>query len=427
MNIIYNFFIYIRMNVLLVASVFSKKASNCIKDRKGLLDKIALDLDHEAEHVWFHCTSSSEFEQGRPVIEKFRQQNPSMKIVLTFSSTSGYELRKNYSYADHVFCLPADTPRNVARFLEYIKPRLAIFVKNLHGFNFIYALDQKKIPVVLISAIFRKDQLYFKYWGGWYRKQLKKITYFFVQDKISQSLLYEIDVRNVVVSGDTRFDRVFEISQNPVRYEKIERFIQGSVLFVAGSTWPADDQLIVSVINQDASDVKYIIVPHKINHSYIEKLKADIKKPAVTFSTYNENLFRDAKVLIIDQVGMLSNIYQYASLAYIGGGFGRGIHNTIEAATFGMPVVFGPNYKNFAEAVDLVKYRGAFPVHDYKELWELCLKLLGNYNYLKETSDIARNYVVMKRGATNTIMIFLNAIINPMSYKTKAIEMLNMN
>jgi 3-deoxy-D-manno-octulosonic-acid transferase len=419
--------IFLYGHAMVLAALFNKKASKWVVGRKGLLEKIALEIDHEADHIWFHCASAGEFEQGRPVIEKFRQENPSTKIVLTFFSPSGYELRKNYSYADHVFYLPLDSPKNAARFLEYVKPRLAVFVKYEFWFNFIQVLDKKKIPVVLISAIFRKEQMFFKWWGGWYRKQLKKITYFFVQDKNSQTLLYDIDIRNVVVSGDTRFDRVFDISQNPVRYEKIERFIQGSVLFVAGSTWPADDQLIVSVINQDASDVKYIIVPHEINLSYIEKLKADIKKPVVTFSAYQEDLFKDAKVLILDQVGMLSNIYQYASVAYIGGGFGKGIHNTLEAATFGMPVVFGPNYRNFAEAVDLVKYGGAFSVKDYKELWELCLKLLGNYNYLKETSDITRNYVVMKRGATNTIMIFLNAIINPMSYKTKAIEMLNMN
>jgi 3-deoxy-D-manno-octulosonic-acid transferase len=427
MQVIYNFLIFFRYYALVLASFYNKNAFQWLKGRKGLLDRIALEIDHEADYVWFHCESISEFEQGRPVIEKFRQEISSMRVILTFSNPAGYELRKNYSHADHVFYLPISTSHNVARFLEYVKPRLAVLVKDVIGYNFIYTLDQKKIPVVLISAIFRKDQIFFKWFGGWYRNQLKKITYFFVQDKESQTLLYNINICNVVVSGDTRFDRVFEISQNPLRYEKIERFIQGSVLFVAGSTWPADDQLIVSVINQDASDVKYIIVPHEINPSYIEKLKADIKKPMVTFSAYQEDLFKDAKVLILDQVGMLSNIYQYASVAYIGGGFGKGIHNTLEAATFGMPVVFGPNYKNFAEAVDLVKYGGAFSVKDYKELWELCLKLLGNYNYLKETSDIARNYVVMKRGATSTIMIFLNAIINPMSYKTKAIEMLNMN
>ncbi len=427
MQLLYNFFIFIYSQFIALASHFNPKAKQWVEGRHNGLEKIALELDHEATHVWFHCASAGEFEQGRPVIEKFREENPGVKIVLTFFSPSGYEMRKNNPLADHVFYMPIDTPAKAKKFVEYVNPRLAVFVKYEFWFNHLNALHEQKIPVVFISALFRKNQMFFQWWGSWFRKQLRKITYFFVQDKNSQSLLYDIGVHNVVVSGDTRFDRVADISKNPQSFEKAERFIQGSVIFLAGSTWPADDELLTSIINQDASDVKYIIVPHEIQPSHIEKLKASFIKPVVTYSQYNEELFKNAKVLIVDQMGMLSNLYQYASMAYIGGGFGHGIHNTLEAATFGMPVVFGPNYKNFSEAVDMVHYGCAFPVNDDKQLWEVCLKLLGNYALLKETSDIARNYVFMKRGATNTIIIFLNAIINPMSYKVKAMDMLNMN
>jgi 3-deoxy-D-manno-octulosonic-acid transferase len=398
-----------------------------VKGRKRLLEKIALEIDHDADHVWFHCASAGEFEQGRPVIEKFKADNPAIKIVLTFFSPSGYELRKNYPHADHVFYMPADFPGAAARFVEYVNPRLAVFVKYEFWFNYLNVLYKKKVPTVFISSIFRKNQMFFQWWGSWYRRQLKKITYFFVQDKQSQEMLYSIDIRNVVVSGDTRFDRVFDISRNPASFGKVETFIQGAVIFMAGSTWPADDQLLVKIINQDNSELKYIIVPHEINQKHIEKLKKDLKKQVVVFSEYSDRDFKKAKVLIIDKMGMLSSLYQYASIAYIGGGFGKGIHNTLEAATFGMPIIFGPNYKRFAEACDLIGYGSAFSVNNDKELWDQCLKLLGNYSLLKGTSEVSREYVSMKRGATGAILIFLNAIINPTNFKPAVIEMPNMN
>lgn len=398
-----------------------------MKGRKELLEKIALSIDHDARHIWFHCTSAGELEQARPILERFRAENPECKIVVTFSSFSGYEMRKNYPLADHVFYLPPDTPANAQKFIEYLNPRMAIFVNHIYQFNYINLLHKHNIPTVCISVLLSKDHVFFKWWGGWFTKQLKKITYFFVKDKMTQQLLYDLDIRNVVVSGDTRFDRVFDISQNPRRFETIEKFIQGSVIFLAGSTGPADDHMMASIINRDASDVKYIIVPWEINQTQIEKIKHEIQKPVVVFSEYNEQRFMEAKAMIVDQTGMLANLYQYASVAYIGGGFGKGIHNILEAATFGMPVIFGPNYAKITEATDMVSYGCAFSVSNERELWEVCLKLLGNYNTLKETSDIARNYISMKRGATQTIVIFLNAILNPMNYKTKAIDMINMN
>lgn len=427
MQIIYNIFVFVYSKALWLASFFNTKARQWVEGRRGLLEKIALELDHEARHIWFHCASSGEFEQGRPVIEKFKADNPDAKVVITFYSPSGFEMRKNSPLADHVFYMPIDTPSQARKFVEYVNPQLAVFVKYEYWFNHLNALHEKKIPVVFISAIFRKNQMFFKWWGGWFRKQLKKITYFFVQDKSSQGLLYEIDVRNVVVSGDTRFDRVFEISKNPPSFGKVEKFIQGSVIFMGGSTWPADDELIVSLINKDTNDIKFILVPHEIHASYIDKLMQHIEKPVVKYSSFDEQSFMDARVLIVDQMGMLSGLYQYASVAYIGGGFGKGIHNTLEAATFGMPVVFGPNYKKFAEAVELVSCGGAFPVKNKAELEQTYVKLLGNYELLKQSSDVALQYVDMKRGATKTIIVFLNTLFNPGSFKSQAMDMLNMN
>lgn len=427
MQIVYNFFIRLYSVALRLASIFHPKAKLWLAGRKDLLEKIALSLDHEADHVWFHCASTGEFEQGRPVIEKFRKENPEYKIVLTFFSPSGYELRQNYPLADHVFYLPHDTPANARKFMEYVNPRLAVFVKYEYWFNYLNVLHEKNIPVVFISAVFRPGQMFFKWWGSWFRKKLTRATYFFVQDKSSQKLLYSIGIRNVIVSGDTRFDRVFEISRQPSSFPKVEKFIQGSVIFMAGSTWPADDKLLVRLINEDKSNVKFILVPHEIGKSAVKKLAESLKPSVVKYSDESDAGFDDAKVLIVDQMGMLSSLYQYASLAYVGGGFGKGIHNTLEAAAFGMPVIFGPRHEKFTEAVGLIKIGGALSVANYDDLKNAYITLLGDYQLLRRSSDVARNYVYMKRGATDKIIIFLNTIINPMGFKAQSLNLLNMN
>ncbi|MFW5706938.1 MAG: 3-deoxy-D-manno-octulosonic acid transferase [Bacteroidota bacterium] len=428
MHILYNIFIHTYYLVIRVASVFDKKAALWLKGREKGLDKIALELDHESEHVWFHCASLGEFEQGRPVLERFKADNPHAKIVLTFFSPSGYEIRKNYPLADHVFYMPLDTPANAARFVEYVNPRVAIFVKYEYWYNHMKVLYGRNIPIVFISAIYHKKFLFFKWWGGWFRKQLKKVTYFFVQDKNTQNLLYSIGIHNAVVSGDTRFDRVYDISRKPTRYEQVEKFIQGSVIFMAGSTWPADENILLPLINKkNTGDIKFILVPHEINPPHIDQLMRSIEKPCVKYSVFDEEKFKNAEVLIVDRIGMLSSLYQYASLAYIGGGFGKGIHNVLEAATFGMPVIFGPNYKQFTEAIELTATGGGFPVTNKAELEKVFFSLLTNYELLKESSDIARSYVQLKRGATNTISVFLNTLYNPGTFRARALDMLNMN
>jgi len=427
MRIIYNFSIILYDWAIKIAALFDKKARSWVEGRKGLLDQIALSIDHDAENIWFHCASLGEFEQGRPLIEKFRAENPDTKIVLTFFSPSGYEIRKNYPGADYVFYLPLDLPGHVARFIEYVQPRMAVFVKYEYWFNYLELLNRNNIPIIFISAIFRPGQMFFSWWGGWFRNHLKKVTWFFVQDKQSRNLLESIGIRNVATSGDTRFDRVREISLNPARFEKVEKFIQGSVIFLAGSTWPADEQLLATLINEEPRDIKYILVPHEIDPGHITKLSTLIKKNLAVYSRYDEQNFMNAQVLIIDRIGMLSSLYQYATIAYIGGGFGKGIHNILEAATFGMPVIFGPNYTKFAEAVELVNYKSAFTVKNGQELKEIASKLMGDYKLLKNMSDVSRDYVISKCGATSQILHFINAILYPAGNRNLPFENMNMN
>lgn len=427
MHFFYNLTIYFYSAIIRFAARFRTKAKLWKEGREGLLEKIALTLDQEDEHVWFHCASLGEFEQGRPVMEKFRKENPKIKIVLTFYSPSGYEMRKNYPGADYVFYMPEDTPQKARKFVEYLQPRLAVFVKYEYWFNHLIALQEQKIPVVYISAIFRPGQLFFKWWGGWFRKHLKNITYFFVQDKASQSLLYSFGIRNVVVSGDTRFDRVFEIRNKPSTYKKVEKFIQGDLIFMAGSTWPKDEKILATLVAKNYQGIKYVIVPHEIEPGHIQNLMQLMGDNVVKYSEYDEEKFMNAKVLIIDEMGMLSSLYQYASVAYIGGGFGAGIHNILEAATYGMPVVFGPRYQKFAEARELVEHGGAFPVSSESELVHITWSLLSNYKNLNASSRIAKEYVDMKKGATQTILVFLNAMVNPGSYRPQAPDLINMN
>ncbi len=427
MHFLYNLFIKIYYLSAVVVSFFNKKTQKWVEGRKGLMEQIAFEIDQEEQHVWFHCASLGEFEQGRPVIERFGKDNPEYKIVLTFFSPSGYEVRKDYPGVDHVFYLPLDTPLNVRRFIEYVYPKMAIFVKYEYWFNFLHTLHDYKIPVVYVSAILGKKDFFSKWWAKWFRNELKKVTYFFLQNKESADYLYSMNIRNAIVSGDTRFDRVSAIRQSPPSFPKVEKFVQGSLIYIAGSTWPEDDRLLIELINKKYNDIKFIIAPHEIDQENMNKIIFAAQGKVVKYSEYDEQKFKDAQVLIIDRIGMLSGLYQYASVAYIGGGFGNGIHNTLEAATFGMPVLFGPNYQKFGEAKDLIRLGAAFPVKSQKELIDVSYKLLSDYTLLSKCSKISMNYVEQKKGATDTIMLFLNAMINPGKYHTTQIDNYMMN
>ncbi len=413
MRFLYNIGIYIYYLLIKIASVFDSKALKLVKGRKNIFETMFFHCNEDDKIIWFHCASLGEFEQGRPVIERLKTNHPGYKLLITFFSPSGFEVRKNYKNADYVFYLPFDTPSNTKKFLDIWNPSIAVFIKYEFWYNYINELHSRGIPIILISAIFRKNQHFFKFYGLWFKKQLKKITYILVQNRESLNLLSKVGIRNVSLSGDTRFDRVYDISLKPERFEEIEKFVQSSIIFIAGSTWPKDEEILTDLINKNYRGIKYIIAPHEIKNDNIESFCKKIEGKTVKLSDADKTSFPEAQVLIIDYIGILSNVYQYASVAYIGGGFDKGIHNILEAAVFGMPVIFGPKYNKFAEASELVKYGGAFPVNNKSELLAITYKILSNYSILKETSACSKNYVRLKKGATEKTISIINAMISP--------------
>jgi 3-deoxy-D-manno-octulosonic-acid transferase len=388
---------------ILLASLFNRKARLWIKGRKGIFDKIKKQVSAENNLFWFHASSLGEFEQGRPLIETLKSKNKSIKILLTFFSPSGYEIRKNYKQADYIFYLPPDTKKNAVKFINLINPSKAFFIKYEFWYHYLNQLKSNNIPVYLVSANFRPNQVFFRWYGGWFRKILNKFTHIFVQNKKSELLLKNIGLYNVTVSGDTRFDRVAEIARQAKEIEIAAEFKQDSPVIIAGSTWDKDQEILVEFINASSLKVKYIIAPHEINESAIQNLVKSINKPVIRYSSVSTVNIKEYQVLIIDNIGMLSSLYRYADIAYIGGGFGVGIHNILEAATFGLPVVFGPNYGKFQEAVDLVESGGAFPINDYRSLKKQFDNLLDKIE-TNEAGPISREYVQKNQGATNIIL-----------------------
>jgi len=393
----YFFFIFI-------ASLFNKKAKLWINGRKGIFERIEKKIQNDDSIIWFHCASLGEFEQGRPVIEKLGRYG-GHKILLTFFSPSGYEVRRNYSGADYVFYLPLDTTINARRFVNLINPSVVFFVKYEFWFNYIRELRGKNIPLFVISSNFRENQHFFKWYGAWFRKQLMGITHIFVQNKESLELLKRIGVEQVTVSGDTRFDRVADITKNVKYFPLIRKFCHGSDVFIAGSSWQPDEEIITKLINSEKTNFKFIIAPHLVDKPHIASLVDRIKKGhVVLYSEADEDNVMYSKVLVIDSIGILSHVYRYGKIAYIGGGFGSGIHNILEAATFGMPVIFGPKYHKFSEAIRLIKAKGAFSIRNEAEFMNIVMKLSNEPQYLKQTSVIARNFVQSNIGATDIIL-----------------------
>ncbi|MCF8369889.1 MAG: 3-deoxy-D-manno-octulosonic acid transferase [Bacteroidales bacterium] len=405
MSLFYNLAIFIYSISIKIASLFLPKAALWVKGRKDILKEIANTIDKNNEVVWFHAASLGEFEQGRPVIEAFKKQKPDIKIVLTFFSPSGYEVRKGYKGADYIFYLPIDTHKNAKQFIRIVKPQLAVFIKYEFWFNYLKLLHAANIPTYIISANFRENQHFFKWYGGWFRKGLKKITWFFVQNNNSASLLKSIGIKNITVSGDTRFDRVSEIALNPRAFPIIEAFKGQNQLFLAGSTWPEDEKLLVELIAQIQFDVKLVIAPHEIHESHlvnIEKSFSSFRTIRLTKADHEDISAFD--VLIIDGIGFLSNLYQYCKVAYIGGGFGKGIHNILEAVAFGKPVIFGPNFKKFAEAVELIDTGGAFHVNNSSECIQFLNKLLSDPSHFNHAEKACFKYIDEKKGATQKVL-----------------------
>ncbi len=412
MTLLYNFSILLfQLAIRIAAFTGHVKAKQWVTGRKNIFNQIQNSLQPGEQRVWFHCASLGEFEQGRPVMEKLKIKNEKLKIVLTFFSPSGYEVRKNYAGADYVFYLPVDTKSNAERFISLINPEKVFFVKYEFWFHYLDTLHKKNIPVYLVSAIFRTQQKFFKWYGGFFRRMLKSVTHFFLQDDESAALLNSIGISNYTVTGDTRFDRVVEAAASVKPIPVIEKFKDGKELLIAGSTWKEDEEVILSSFTKltlHPSPFKLIIAPHEINEPEIKRqLKIFSGFKTVRFSEAKEETVSAAQVLIIDNIGMLYSLYQYGTFAYVGGGFGKGIHNILEAAVFGIPVFFGPNYQKFREARDLINYSGAFSIQSSDELNSAIMTLANNEHKWKAASLVARNYVDDKKGAAEKIINYL--------------------
>ena len=421
MWLLYDLIIHLYGDAISVASLFNRKAKMWVAGRRGIFKAIGTAVGGQRLAVgsqrsavaWFHCASLGEFEQGRPVIEAFRKEHPEWKILLTFFSPSGYEIRKNYEGADFIFYLPLDTPGNARKFIRLVRPALAVFVKYEYWFRYLDELHKEKIPVYIISAIFRPGQHFFRWYGSWARKQLKKVTCFFVQDETSRELLKAVGIARVTVSGDTRFDRVSAIAGNARTFPQLEKFAGSQPVFLAGSTWPADEALITTLIQETGSRMKFIIAPHETDRIRVEALKEKVlsfevsglsEETVIFFSGLDESNADRARVVIVDGIGYLSHLYQYATIAYVGGGFGAGIHNILEAATFGKPVIFGPKYQKFREAVELIEAGGAFTIENQHQLHDIVFKLLNDVDFIQKSSKISTLFVIRKQGATEIIL-----------------------
>lgn len=386
----------------------NEKARLWTEGRKGLFERIEQTIGKDGKIAWFHCASLGEFEQGRPVIEQFRKRYPAYKILVTFFSPSGYEVRKNYDGADYIFYMPIDTHKNARRFIRLVHPEIAVFVKYEFWPNFLKELKANGIKTYVISAIFRPSQLFFKPYGGFYRKILGCFTRLFVQNEESRRLLGTIGVTNVTVSGDTRFDRVHNIAiQNQLSLPVIEKFAGGSRTFIAGSTWEKDDEIVTALALKHRK-MKFIIAPHELGEQKIAMLCNILEKGGLKTLRYTRITEKDqpeeAQALIIDTIGILSSVYRYGYCAYIGGGFGAGIHNILEAATFGLPLAFGPNYRNFNEAVELTAAEGARPIRNFEEADEWLTTLENDAALHDRSAEICREYVASHTGACNRIL-----------------------
>lgn len=388
-----------------VAALFNEKAKLFVAGRKNWEQNLKAKINPAAKYIWVHCASLGEFEQGRPLIEAVKEQFPEYKIVLTFFSPSGYEIRKNYALANVVAYLPLDTKRNARTFISLVKPEKVFFVKYEYWNNYITELHKRKIPLYIVSAIFRKEQPFFSLtpWGKWYLRMLFKVEHLFVQTKVSGELLESVGIKNYTVSGDTRFDRVAAIAAGAKEIPPIEKFKGSALLVVAGSTWKPDEELLATFINQ-SSGIKYIIAPHEVSAANVTRIKQSITKPVVEYSKVQKSEIDNFDVIIIDSIGLLSSLYRYGNVAYIGGGFGVGIHNILEAATFGLPVIFGPNYKKFKEAVELIAEGGAFTINSQTSLNDSLHKLTGNETSRRKAAEISKDYVAKNVGSTGVII-----------------------
>ena len=435
----YNIAIYIYLIGVAIGSLFNKKIKKMWRGEREAVDLLKEKVDPTAKYVWFHAASLGEFEQGRPLIEQLRATHPEYKILLTFFSPSGYEVRKNYEGADIVCYLPLDTIRNARRFLRAVHPVMAFFIKYEFWYNYLHILRHRGVPVYSVSSIFRPGQVFFKWYGRNYAKVLRCITHFFVQNEVSLQLLKGIGIDEATVVGDTRFDRVLQIkeqskelpiveafkgingkgsackeelsedackkdlSEDACKEELSENGSKGCKVFVAGSSWQPDEDIFIRFFN-DHPDWKLIIAPHVIGEDHLAYILDKLQMKAVRYTQATEKSAAEARCLIIDCFGLLSTIYRYGEIAYVGGGFGVGIHNVPEAAVWGVPVLFGPNNKRFQEAQDLLACKGSFEVTDYDSFNTIISRLISDDQFRQQCGEASANYVKSRSGATHIIM-----------------------
>ena len=409
MLFLYNLIVQIASFLLKIVAVFSPKIKLFVEGRKSVFEILESKINAIDKTIWFHAASLGEYEQGLPVMERMKSRFPNHLIVLTFFSPSGYEVRKNNTIADVTVYLPLDTQSNAEKFMEIVRPDMAFFIKYEYWPNYLNALKNRETPTYLISGIFREDQLFFKWYGGFYRNALNAFEHFFVQNSKSKDLLLKLGKSNVTVSGDTRFDRVASILNRDNSLEFIEEFKNNSLTIVVGSSWPKDESLLVSYINS-SENVKFIIAPHNIKTEQIQTLKNSISKKTILFSevdfTSSKSInLANFDVFIIDTIGILTKIYSYADIAYVGGGFGNpGVHNILEPATFGIPIVIGPNYSHFTEATALVNMEGCISISTQEKLNEAFDNLIQNQDIRFEKGHICSTFVEMNKNATEIIM-----------------------
>lgn len=412
MIFIYNLSLKVISGLFALAALFNNKAKLFVKGRKGLITRISEDLKENTDPVlWIHCASLGEFEQGRPIIEAFKKEYAGYKIMLTFFSPSGYEIRKNYALADWVYYLPWDTKNNARQFVDAVKPELAIFVKYEFWFHFSNELHKRSIPLISVASIFRKDQLFFKSYGSFYSNILKKFSYFFVQNHLSKDLLKTLGLVNVSVAGDTRFDRVNEVASSSEPLPLISKFKNDTKLMVIGSAWPEDMEVLSPFINEQGSKLKFIIAPHEINEASLKLIESQLAQKHIRYSQTAVMDLQQFNVLIIDNIGLLSRLYKYGEFAFIGGAYGKGLHNILEAACYGVPIFFGnKNFEKFQEAKDLINRGGAFDIADYSDLLTKYEMVNVPENFML-ACEVTKSYVQENLGATDKIMKYCRSII----------------
>ena len=411
MYYLYNIAVLTTNFLLKIVAVFNNKIKLFVSGRKEVFQRLQATISNSDSVIWFHCASLGEFEQARPIIEKFKRSDTGgqeIKILVTFFSPSGYEIRKDYDLADVVCYLPLDTQSNAKKFVNLANPNAAIFVKYEFWPNLLRELKRKNIKTILISGIFRKNQAFFRGYGTWMRKPLKTFDHFFVQDSRSEKLLRSIGLTNITISGDTRFDRVSDIVNQDNSVQNIHKFKNNKHMLVAGSTWPEDEVILIDYINNEASEgEKFIIAPHTINNKEIEKLRGSFNKKNALYSDSDEKSIQEAQILIIDSIGILTKVYSYADVAYVGGGFKTGLHNILEPSAYGMPIIIGPKYQKFNEARELVDQGGCVAVSSQGEFNAILKKLYEDERLLSEKAGISKNYVKNNIGASDHVLNYL--------------------